>query len=412
MTVQQLLDKRANVHEQMKDFQKRAKAENRPMNDDELKQWDGWESEHSALTATIERQKKFEAMEAADSVTVDAPSYETTTTAPKDWKQRYAEVLKKFTVRGASGLTPAELGVMHNPLGEQRGTSSQIAGTTTLGGYTIPTGFLPELEKTMLYYADLMGVCKVIYTDSGNNLPMPTANDTGTSAILTAESANMTVADVTFGQFSLDAYSFTSLVKFSAQLLQDSAFDMVAVLTEMFGERFGRAMTTYCTTGSGSSQPNGLVTASALGKTAASTTVWTRSELLDLIHSVDRAYRNSPSARLMFHDTTLKKIAQLEIGTGDARPLWQPSIIAGQPDKVEGYEYVVNNAMSATYTAANKLILFGDFSKYYIRIVKGLEIKTLSELFALNNEVGLAGFQRWDADLTNSAAMKHLILAP
>lgn len=412
MTEQQLKDKRANVKEQMDDFLKRAKAAGRPMNDDETKQFDAWYDEHLALTATIERQAKYEAMAASDTTTVDAPSYETTTTAPKDWKLRYAEVLKKFAIRGQAGLTPAELGVMQNPKGEARGTSTQIAGTTTLGGYTIPTGFLPELEKTMLYYADLMSVCRVIRTDSGNSLPMPTANDTGTSAVLTAESADMTVADVTIGQFVLDAYSFTSLVKFSAQLLQDSAFDMVAELTEMFGERFGRAMTTYCTTGSGSSQPNGLVTASALGKTAASTTVWTRSELLDLIHSVDRAYRKNPATRLMFHDTTLKKIAQLEIGTGDARPLWQPSIIAGQPDKVEGYEYIVNNAMSATYTASNKLILFGDFSKYYIRIVKDLEIKQLNELFALKNEVGLAGFMRFDADLTNSAAMKHLILAP
>ncbi len=337
MTAQQLLDKRARVKEQMKDFQTRAKNENRPMNDDENKQWDAWYAEFESLTGAIERQRKFEALEADSAQQVDSPEFTTDTTAPKDWKLRYAEVLKKFAVRGAAGLTPAELQVMHNPKSEQRGTNSQIAGTTTLGGYTIPTGFLPELEKTMLYYADLMSVCRVIRTDSGNSLPMPTANDTGTSAVLTAESANMTVADVTFGQFSLDAYSFTSLVKFSAQLLQDSAFDMVAELTEMFGERFGRAMTTYCTTGSGSSQPNGLVTASALGKTAASTTAWTRSELLDLIHSVDLAYRKSPNTRLMFHDTTLKKIAQLEIGTGDARPLWQPSIIAGQPDKVGGY---------------------------------------------------------------------------
>src|SRR5260370_23375335 len=49
----------------------------------------------------------------------------------------------------------------------------------------------------------------------------------------------------------------------SLELLQDSAFDLEAWLAERFGERFGRAYEAALTTGTGSNQPTGLLTAVA-----------------------------------------------------------------------------------------------------------------------------------------------------
>ena len=248
-------------------------------------------------------------------------------------------------------------------------------------------------------------------TDGGNTLYIPTEDDTSTEAGLIAEAAAITVQDLTFGQKQLDAYKYATQMKVSWELMQDSSFDVVAEVTNAFGPRFGRAMNSSCTTGTGSSQPNGVVTASTLGKTTASATAFTFAEITDLIHSVDPAYRMSPSCGFMLHDNVLAAIKKLAIGTSDARSLWVPSWREGEPDRIEGYPYWINQGMDNTIDTASKIMLFGDFSKYVIRIVKDLTTIRANELYAANGLVGFFGYMRWDGECVNTAAIKHMLTA-
>jgi HK97 family phage major capsid protein len=182
-------------------------------------------------------------------------------------------------------------------------------------------------------------------------------------------------------------------------------------LRAFFEDRFGRALNTACTTDDGSSKPQGVVTASTLGKTAASATAITFSEILDLIHSIDPAYRASQRFGLMFHDATLAYLKKLSIGSSDARPLWQPSFVEGAPDKIDGYRYWINQDMDSSINAASKLILAGDFNKYVIRLVQDLQYARLDELFSMNGLVGFQGYMSFDGELMNTSAIKHLITA-
>ena len=140
-----------------------------------------------------------------------------------------------------------------------------------------------------------------------------------------AENTQDSEQDMTFGVMTLDAYKYTSkIVRVSVELLQDSAFNLGAELGSLLGERLGRIQNTHATTGTGSSQPNGVVTASALGKTAASATAITTDEIIDLFHSVDRAYRGNSS--FMAADSTVAAIRKLK--DGDSQYLWQPGLQA------------------------------------------------------------------------------------
>ena len=67
-------------------------------------------------------------------------------------------------------------------------------------------------------------------------------------------------------------------------------------------------------------EPQGVVTGSTLGKTAAGVATITADELIDLFHSIDPAYRQSPRFRWMFNDATLKAIRKLK--DGDGNYLW------------------------------------------------------------------------------------------
>lgn len=296
-------------------------------------------------------------------------------------------------------------------MAEKRGTNSQIAGTTTLGGYTIDTELFPQIVKAMKAYSGIAQVATFMNTAGGNTLYVPTVDDTATEANLIAEAASITVQDLTFGQKQLDAYKYATHMKVSWELMQDSAFDMDAEIRKAFAPRFGRAMNSYCTTGTGSSQPNGVVTASTLGKTTASATAFTFAEITDLIHSVDPAYRMSDTCGFMFNDVVLAAIKKLSIGTGDARSLWLPSYKEGEPNRIEGYRYWINQGMDNTIDTASKIMLFGDFQYYVIRLVQELVTLRLNERYADNGMIGYIGYMRWDGECVNTAAIKHMLTA-
>ena len=58
-----------------------------------------------------------------------------------------------------------------------------------------------------------------------------------------------------------------------------------------------------------------------------------------------------------------------------------------------------------------KVMTFGDHSGYTIRRVSGVGIKRLEERYAEYAQVAFLGFNRMDADLLNTSAVKHLKMA-
>lgn len=255
------------------------------------------------------------------------------------------------------------------------------------------------------------GVTAEIVTTSGNQMKMPTVDDTGVAAVAHTEGTALTDdggSDVTFGQKSLDAYAFdTEFVRWSWELDTDSIFNMESLLGGLLGERLARIANAQLTTGTGSSAPNGIVTASAAGKTAAGTAAITSDEIIDLLHSVDPAYRQSPKARFMFNDSTLAAIRKLKDGNGNY--LWQMGdVTKGEPGRLLGYPYSINQSMDSL-AAGKKVALFGDFGRYYVRKVGVPVIGVLRERFW--PDMGIAGLIRFDGELANTAAVKHLITA-
>lgn len=290
---------------------------------------------------------------------------------------------------------------------------AQTAGTTTAGGYTVPTDLAASIDKTMKMWGPMYdeAICNVLTTASGNPIDFPTVDDTAVAVAKHTEAAAMTDdggVDATFGKMTLNAYAFdTEWVQISMELLQDSNVNIEAFIGELLGERLARRVNTELTTGDGTGDPNGIVTASAAGKTAASTTAFTADELIDLMHSVDPAYRMSPKARWMFNDTSLAAIRKLKDGNGAY--IWQMGDIrVGVPGTLLGASYSINQAMPTAATGT-KPIVYGDFGKYYVRKVGAPVIGVRREYYWPN--IGLAGIVRLDGDLIQSSAVKHLVMA-
>jgi HK97 family phage major capsid protein len=291
---------------------------------------------------------------------------------------------------------------------------SQTVGTNSAGGYTVPTELAAVIDNTLKMWGPMYdeAICTVLNTASGNPIDFPTVDDTAVTISQHTEAAAMTddgSKDATFAKMTLNAFAYdTSWVQISMELLQDSNVDIMGFIGELLGERMARRVNTELTTGDGTGDPNGIVVASTAGKTAALTAAFTADEVIDLLHSVDPAYRASPKARFMFHDSVLAAIRKLKDGQGQY--IWSMGDIrSGQPGTLLGNPYSVNQAMASAFTTGQKLILFGDFSKYYVRKVGSPVVGVRREYYWPN--IGLAGVVRLDGDLIQTSAVKHLKLA-
>jgi HK97 family phage major capsid protein len=284
--------------------------------------------------------------------------------------------------------------------------------TAATGGYTIPQGFSGMLEKATLYYMPFDSKLVTIWnTATGNDVKWPTVNDTSVKGYMIgqADDATTSAVAVTFADLTFSAYKFTSgMLQVSYEILEDSYFNMTQVLAELFGERMGRALSLSFTTGTGSSQPQGVTIGATNSAVSPAVSAITRANIIDLIHSVDPIYRKNGT--LMFNDATLAAIKKLSFGSSDDRPLYQVSAIAGEADMIEGFKFVVNNDM-ADIGASKKSILFGDFKKFVLRFIGGDRMKVTNELFAATDEVGIAMFKRVDSKVINAGTnpIKYLV---
>jgi len=289
--------------------------------------------------------------------------------------------------------------------------------TASTGGDLIPTTLLRSLEVNMLAFGGMRQVSEIMRTSSGEPLNWPTADDTGNTGALIGESTNLDNSGAGgalpgFSLVSWGAYKFTSgaiLVPF--ELLQDSVVDLPAVLGAMLGERLGRVTNTYYTTGTGTNQPNGIVTAAALGyQTTASSTAFDWTDLIHVIHSIDPAYRNG--AGFMGHDS-IKMAARL-LKDDNNRPLWVDGVDLNAADSLMGYSFTTNQDMASSVASDAKVLLFGQLSKYKIRSVGSIRLYRLQELYRAKDQDGFIALIREDGNLLSAGTtpvkylkMKH-----
>lgn len=377
------------------------------------REFDAMMADHDKLSARAERMEKAEkALRMADEPAdvSKRPTFEQRSAPAIDDGEviDYRHAFYEYVANGGvDGLDNEVRKVLRG--GETRAQST----TNAAGGFTVPTELATFIEKSMIASGPMYGdsLFTVLNTTAGNTFNIPTVDDTAVTAEAHTEATQPTDdggKDATFAQKTLNAFAFNSeWVRWSAELNMDSVLNMESLLGELIGERLGRIANSKLTTGSGSSDVEGIVTNSAAGVTAAATGAITADEIIDLIHSVDPAYRASANSAIMMNDSTLAAVRKLKDGNGNY--LWQMgNYQAGVPQSILGYNVVVNQDMDSL-AAAKKVMLFGDMSKFYVRKVGAPSLYVARERFA--PDFGILGYIRFDGVLTNTAAIKHLITA-
>ncbi len=280
-------------------------------------------------------------------------------------------------------------------------------GTGTTGGILIPTTLMNKIEMIMTSFGGILPIASVISTASGNPLDYPVNDDTANEGAIVGESADVSGGTTAvFSKVTYGAFKYTSktiLIPF--ELIEDSQFDILAVISQLIAERVSRIYNKHLTIGNGSGQPQGVTVGGTAFSTSVGATSITSDNLVDLVTSLDPAYTNS-NCRFMFNNSTLGAIRKLK--DSQNRPLWSMGDIAnGNPNTILGIPYVINQQM-ASIGASAKSIVFGDFSNYKVRKVGQPRLKRLNEAHAEADQVGLIYFDRMDAKVLVPKALRVL----
>lgn len=305
-------------------------------------------------------------------------------------ERTYAAIFQDWMRGGDRALTAEDWTVVRNTMSTT---------TDAEGGYLAPDTTVASVLEALKAFGGMRAVSNIITTGTGNTMNYPTSDGTAEVGEIVDQNAAATDADMSFGLATLDVFKYSSkVVTVPIELLQDSNVDIEAFVRKRLVSRLGRIMNNHFTTGTGTGQPKGIVTAATTGKTGATgqATSVTLDDLIDLIHSIDPAYREGGACRFMFNDTTLKFLRKLKDSSG--RPIWMPGdaegITGGIPASIFNYPYTINQSM-ANMAANAKSIAFGDFSFYTIRDVMAMTFYRFTDsAYAKKGQVGFLAFLR------------------
>ena len=162
----------------------------------------------------------------------------------------------------------------------------------------------------------------------------------------------------------------------SQRALDDAAFDLEGWLTQNISEEFAIEENKAFVSGDGVDKPKGILTTAGLTtiKTGSAAAMPTSSDFVfDMIYGLSAAYRSG--AAFYANGATTAGLRKLKDGQGNY--IWQPSLVAGTPAAMGGYEFIELEDQDAV--AANKYpLMFANMKQGYL-IADRIGIRTLRD---------------------------------
>jgi HK97 family phage major capsid protein len=299
-----------------------------------------------------------------------------------------------------------------------------LAGDTgsSGGSLTIPTTVASTVYAYMTAQVAMRRMNTTVFTTAaGNALSFPRVASHAAATQVATQDTAFAGTDPVLGQMQLNAYDAGELVAVANDLLEDSGVDLLGFIGRQLGRSIGQLTAQWYVSGTGSGQPQGVMTSGANGGAGTVATGGSLilgasgqvlEKLIDLQYSVVDSYRTNGAEWLM-RDLTGATIRKIRDGAGGTvgQFVWQPSptvgLIGGQPDTFLG-DPVFFDPNVASMASDAKVIAYGDFSAYYIRDVSGFRLERSDDLLFNKNQVAFRGLLRTDGDLIDTNAINIL----
>ncbi len=292
-----------------------------------------------------------------------------------------------------------------------------LAWDTGSSGSLVPT----TLARTLYEYMEAsngiwMAPTTRINTTSGEQLEFPRLAAHAIGTQVSGQGTALAGTDPTFAKMTLNAFKYGQLVVVASEVVQDSGIDIASFLGRDLGRGLGRVIATDLVVGTGTNEPNGIMTAivgSGTIATGGSLITPTVEKLIDLQYSVNDSYRSDPSCAWLMNDSTAGTIRKLRDGAGGTIGafLWEPSltsgIINGTPDRLLGKPVYVDSNVAAAGSNA-KTVAFGAMNAYYVRSVGNPVLESDNSRYFDTDQIGYRVKTRVDGDLIDTAAVNAI----
>lgn len=373
MTILELREARNKAWEGAKAFVESKRDKDGLLSKEDAETYNAMEEKIKNYSKEIERMEEMENMENELNKPVNSPIVTKPLKADNEVK----------TGRASNEYKEAMLNALRSNFRQVSNVLQE--GVDADGGYLVPDEYDTRLIQKLEDNNVVRALATKIKTSGEHKINIAS---TTPAAAWIEEGGTLTFGDAKFEQKILDAHKLHVAVKVTEELLYDNAFGLENFLIDSFGKAIGNAEENAFLNGTGNGQPTGIFAENG-GGTYITTEATEGDAIIELVYSLKRAYRKN--AAFILNDKMIAKIRTYKDHNGAY--MWQPSLIAGEPDKLLGYPVYTSQY------APEDSIAFGDFSYYNIGDRGARSFKQLTELFAGNGMIGYVAKERVDGIL-------------
>lgn len=295
------------------------------------------------------------------------------------------------------------------------------AGSDPDGGYLLPQSTVGRLVAK-IYEQSTMRQLATVQTISTDKIEGIIDNDEASAGWVSELGARSDSSTPQVGKWEIQSHEMYAMPKISQKLIDDAATNVESWLAGKVADKFARVEGAAFTTGNGIGKPRGLFDYTTVA-TADDTRAWGSFEhvktgangafhttkadpLQDLIGAFKDQYLQN--AQWLMRREVRTAIRKMKEATSD-RYLWEPSMQAGQPDRLLGYGVRIDQYVPAIAAGSNSLA-FGDFKEAYT-IVDRIGVRTLRDPFTAKPYVVFYSTKRTGGGAINFEAVKFLNFA-
>lgn len=379
MNLKKLTEQKSEKQKAMKDLIEAADAEERTLNEEEMEKFEALEKEIRAIEMSIRAIESTRELDKEDHPEEDHPE-EDQDTEQRDIEEFDAYLRGKIEERVDTNLTKTDNGAI------------------------IPTSIANKIIQKVV------DICP-IYRDADRynvkgSLQIPYYDET-TKDIKMEYCDEFTDGESNsgkFGSITLTGFLARAITDVSKSLINNSSFNVVDFVINRMATSIAKFLEKELLNGT-DAKVEGLskVTQTV---TAASATVVTSDEIIDLQESIPDEYQ--ANAYFIMNKKTRTAIRKLKDGQGnyllnkDANSRWGYTLFGKD---------VYTSANMDEMAAGKRAILYGDFKGLAVKVSEDINIEVLREAKARQHAVEVLGFVEFDAKIQNAQMIAALMMA-
>lgn len=407
--IKALREQRAQIVADARKVIETAEAEKRELTAEELAKHEELFGKADNLRKQVETLERQRDLEAAETEKRDAAKRGEQRDLPGERESakptasdEYRHAFGKWLRGGRNDMTSDELRALSLGIGS--------AGGFTVAPEQMTAGLIKFLDDNVA----IRGLATVLNVGQATRLGAMSLEADPSDADWTSEIATGAEdSSMAFGKRQMAPNPLAKRIKISNELLRLNT-GLETFVRDRLGYKFAITEERAFLLGNGANQPLGLFVASADGVptgrdiSAGNTSTSIGFDgLINAKYALKGAYRSR--ARWMFHRDAISQIAKLKDTTNQY--LWQPSVQAGEPDRILGIPVITSEYVPNTFTTGLYVGMLADFSFYWIVDSFDLQIQRLVELYAETNQTGLIGRKQLDAQPVLAEAFARVKLA-